>query len=154
VISAADPEGWFTNGFTYSGHPVACAAGLANIALMEREDICGHVRRMGPLLERRLQALRDLPIVGDVRGSHFMMCVETVADPSTGEPFPEEVNIGKRISDHCERLGLIVRPIGALNIISPPLILGEAEIEALAAILRWGIEATMADLAAEGLWRN
>jgi putrescine---pyruvate transaminase len=154
VISAADPEGWFTNGFTYSGHPVACAAGLANIALMEREDICGHVRRVGPLLERRLQALRDLPIVGDVRGSHFMMCVENVADPSTGEPFPEEINIGKRISDHCERLGLIVRPIGALNIISPPLILGEAEIEALAAILRWGIEATMADLAAEGLWRN
>jgi Adenosylmethionine-8-amino-7-oxononanoate aminotransferase len=51
-------------------------------------------------------------------------------------------------------LGLIVRPIGALNIISPPLILGEAEIEALAAILRRGIEATMADLAAEGLWRN
>ncbi|HXU59531.1 MAG TPA: aminotransferase class III-fold pyridoxal phosphate-dependent enzyme, partial [Verrucomicrobiae bacterium] len=154
VISAPDPDGWFTNGFTYSGHPVACAAGLANIALMEREDICGHVRRVGPLLEQRLQALRDLPIVGDVRGSHFMMCVENVADPATGEPFPEEVNIGKRISDHCERLGLIVRPIGALNIISPPLILGEAEIEALAAILRRGIEATMADLAAEGLWRG
>jgi len=154
VISAPDPDGWFTNGFTYSGHPVACAAGLANIALMEQEDICGHVRRVGPLLEQRLQALRDLPIVGDVRGSHFMMCVENVADPATGEPFPEEVNIGKRISDHCERLGLIVRPIGALNIISPPLILGEAEIEALAAILRQGIEATMADLAAEGLWRN
>jgi Adenosylmethionine-8-amino-7-oxononanoate aminotransferase len=47
VISAPDPDGWFTNGFTYSGHPVACAAGLANIALMEREDICGHVRRVG-----------------------------------------------------------------------------------------------------------
>jgi putrescine aminotransferase len=154
VISAPDPDGWFTNGFTYSGHPVACAAGLANIALMDREDICGHVRRVGPLLEQRLQALRDLPIVGDVRGSHFMMCVENVADPATGEPFPEEVNIGKRISDHCERLGLIVRPIGALNIISPPLILGEAEIESLAAILRQGIEATMADLAAEGLWRG
>ena len=154
VISAPDPDGWFTNGFTYSGHPVACAAGLATIDLMEREDICGHVRRVGPLLEQRLQALRDLAIVGDVRGSHFMMCVENVADPATGEPFPEEVNIGKRISDHCERLGLIVRPIGALNIISPPLILGEAEIEALAAILRQGIEATMADLAAEGLWRH
>ena len=154
VISAPDPDGWFTNGFTYSGHPVACAAGLATIDLMEREDICGHVRRVGPLLEQRLQGLRDLPIVGDVRGSHFMMCVENVADPATGEPFPEEVNIGKRISDHCERLGLIVRPIGALNIISPPLILGEAEIEALAAILRQGIEATMADLAAEGLWRH
>ncbi len=154
VISAPDPEAWFTNGFTYSGHPVACAAGLATIAVMERDDICGHVRRLGPLLEAKLQALRDLPIVGDVRGSHFMMCVENVADAATGEPFPDSVDIGKRIADHCERLGLIVRPIGPLNIISPPLILGEAEIESLAAILRRGIEATMRDLRAEGIWRD
>jgi putrescine---pyruvate transaminase len=154
VISAPDPDNWFTNGFTYSGHPVACAAGLANIALMEREGICGHVRRLGPRLEAKLQGLRDLPIVGDVRGSHFMMCVENVADPATGEPFAEEVNIGKRISDHCEKLGLIVRPIGALNIISPPLILGEGEIDELALILRRGIEATMRDLASEGIWNG
>ena len=154
VISAPDPDGWFTNGFTYSGHPVACAAALANIALIEREDICGHVRRVGPLLEAKVQALRDLPIVGDVRGSHFMMCVENVADPATGEPFAEAVNIGKRIADHCERLGLIVRPISPLNIISPPLILTEAEIEELAALLRQGIEASMRDLEAEGIWRR
>jgi putrescine---pyruvate transaminase len=151
TISADDPNGWFTNGYTYSGHPIACAAALANIALMEREDICGHVRKVGPYLENKLNELRDLPIVGDVRGCRFMMCVENVADPSTGEPLPEKANIGKRIADHCEKLGLIVRPIGALNIISPPLILDEAQVDELAGILRKGIEAAMRDLKREGL---
>ena len=80
VISAPDPDAWFTHGFTYSGHPVACAAGLKNIEIMEREDICGHVRKVGPYLEKRLRDLYGLPIVGDVRGRNFMMCTENVAD--------------------------------------------------------------------------
>jgi len=151
AMSAADPDGWFTNGFTYSGHPVACAAGLANIALMERDDICGHVRKVGPYLEKKLNELLDLPLVGQVRGRHFMMCVENVADKATREHLPEAANIGKRISDHCERLGLIVRPLGALNVISPPLTLTEGQIDELVGILRQGIEAAMQDLKREGL---
>jgi adenosylmethionine-8-amino-7-oxononanoate aminotransferase len=151
TISASDPDGWFTNGYTYSGHPIACAAGLANIALMEREDICGHVQKVGPYLEAKLNELRDLPIVGDVRGKRFMMCVENVADQATGELFPNEVDIGRRISRHCEEMGLIVRPIGALNIISPPLILTRAQVDELTGILRRAIEATMADLRRDGL---
>jgi putrescine aminotransferase len=151
TISAADPDGWFTNGYTYSGHPIACAAALANIALMEREDICGHVRKVGPYLEAKLNELRDLPIVGDVRGKHFMMCVENVADPKTGALFPDEIDIGRRISNHCEARGLIVRPIGALNIISPPLTLTKEQVDELTAILRQSIEAAMTDLRREGL---
>ncbi len=151
VISSPDPDGWLSMGFTYSGHPVACAAANANIALIEREDLCGHVRRVGPYLEEKLHELHDLPIVGDVRGSHFMMCVENVADPQTGKHFPDKVNIGKRISDHCERLGLIVRPIGPLNVISPPLVLTREQIDDLVAMLRAGIVATLDDLKAEGI---
>ncbi len=150
VISAPDPDGWFTNGYTYSGHPIACAAALANIEVMERDNLCGHVQEVGPYLMERLNSLRDLPIVGDVRGHQFMMCVENVANPATKELFPDEVNIGKRIADHCEKLGLIVRPIGALNIISPPLVLTRAQVDELVGILRQSIEATMADLKAEG----
>ncbi len=89
--------------------------------------------------------------MGDVRGKRFMMCVENVADPVTGELFADDVDIGRRISNHCEKLGLIVRPIGALNIISPPLILTRAQIDELVGLLRQGIEATMADLRREGL---
>jgi adenosylmethionine-8-amino-7-oxononanoate aminotransferase len=121
---------------------------------MEGEDICGHVRKVGPISRlTKLNELRDLPIVGDVRGHRFMMCVENVADQTTGELFSEEVDIGRRISRHCEGLGLIVRPIGPLNVISPPLILTKAQVDELAGLLRQGIEATMVDLRKEGLLR-
>jgi adenosylmethionine-8-amino-7-oxononanoate aminotransferase len=109
---------------------------------------------MGPYLEKKLNELLDLPIVGQVRGSHFMMCVENVADKKTREHLPDEVDIGKRISVHCERLGLIVRPLGALNVISPPLTLTEAQIDELVGILRQGIEASMQDLRKEGVLKN
>ena len=154
AMSTADPDGWFTNGYTYSGHPVACAAALANIALMEREDLPGHVREMGPYLGAQLRTLLELPIVGEVRGRQFMMCVENVMNKETREHFPDEVNIGKRISDHCERLGLIVRPLGALNVISPPLTLSKEEVDELVSLLRQGIEATLADLKAEGHYKG
>jgi adenosylmethionine-8-amino-7-oxononanoate aminotransferase len=121
---------------------------------MERDDICGHVRKTGPYLEKKLKELLDLPIVGEVRGSHFMMCVENVADKKTREHLPDAVDIGKRITNHCERLGLIVRPLGALNVISPPLTLNEPQIDELAGILRQAIEASMADLRKEGVLKH
>jgi adenosylmethionine-8-amino-7-oxononanoate aminotransferase len=80
-----------------------------------------------------------------------MMCVENVADKQTRAHLPESANIGKRISDHCERLGLIVRPLGALNVISPPLTLTETQIDELVDLLRKGIEAAMHDLRKEGV---
>ena len=68
--------------------------------------------------------------------------------------FPDEVNIGKRISDHAERLGLIVRPIGALNVISPPLILSRAQIDELVEMLGKSIQNTVDDLRKEGLYKS
>lgn len=150
VVAAPDPDAWFTHGFTYSGHPVACAAGLKNIEIMESRDICGHVRKMGPYFEKRLQSLRELPLVGDVRGSHFMMCTEYVANRATREVLPDGVNIGKRISDHCEKHGLLIRPLGHLNIMSPPLVMSEAQVDELVAGLAAGIRAAADDLVREG----
>ncbi len=148
------PGAVFSHGYTYSGHPVSCAAALANIDLMEREDICGHVRRVGPYLEERLQTLADLPIVGDVRGKCFMMCIENVADRDTKEMFPADVEIGRRISKACDARGLLVRPIGHLNVLSPPLILSTDQIDWLVDTLRAGIEEVMSELNREGLWQN
>jgi adenosylmethionine-8-amino-7-oxononanoate aminotransferase len=152
----ADPavEGAFSHGYTYSGHPIACVAALKNIEIIERDDICGHVREVGPHLEEQLATLSDLPLVGDVRGSHFMMCVENVADKETKELLPESVNIGKRIADHCEERGVFVRPVDHLNVISPPLILTRDQIETIAGTLRESILATMDDLVREGLWKG
>ena len=155
VISVPQAEGaMFTHGFTYSGHPVGCAAGNKNIEIIEREDICGHVREVGPYLEQQLATLLDLPIVGDVRGKNFMMCIENVADKETKELLPAEVRIGNRIADHCQKRGLIVRPIAHLNVLSPPLILTKEQIDTMVAILRESITAAMDDLVREGLWHN
>ena len=155
VISVPQAEGaLFTHGFTYSGHPVCCAAGLKNIEIMERDDICGQVRKLGPYFEQQLETLRDLPIVGDVRGKHFMMCVENVANKETKEIFPPEVKIGGRIARHAQQRGVIVRPVAHLNVLSPPLILSSGQIDTIIAVLRESIEATMDDLVREGLWQG
>lgn len=155
VLRAPNEENPFlSHGFTWSGHPVCCAAALANIEIIEREGILAHVREVGPYFEKQLATLRDLPIVGDVRGSHFMLCVENVADRETKQLFAEEVNIGQRIADHSQERGLIVRPLGHLNVISPPLILDRDEIDSLVAILRESILATMDDLTREGSFRH
>jgi len=155
VISIPQAEGaMFTHGFTYSGHPVSCAAGLKNIEIIEREDICGHVREVGPYLEQQLATLLDLPIVGDVRGKYFMMCIENVANKETKELLPAEATIGKRIANHCQKRGLLVRPLAHLNILSPPLILTKEQIDTVVDTIRDSITATMDDLVREGLWNE
>jgi len=153
VISVPQAEGSvFAHGFTYSGHPVCCAAALKNIEIMEREDLCGHVRRVGPYFSERLATLSDLGIVGDVRGSHFMQCVENVADKETRELFDPSVHVGDRVANACEKRGLIVRPIAHLNVLSPPLVLTTDQIDWMVDVLREGIIEVQADLVAEGIW--
>ena len=146
TISEPGKGRYFAHGFTYSGHPVACAAALKNIEIIEREGVCEHVRDVGPYFMKRLAELKELPIVGDVRGSHLMACVENVANKETRALFPEQLDIGKRIADHAEALGLIVRPIGALNILSPPLVLTREHVDDLVAMLQEAIERTVSDL--------
>ena len=153
VLSTPQAEGaMFTTGFTYSGHPVCCAAGLKNIEIMEREDIPGHVRKVGRYFEKRLHELNELPLVGEVRGKGFMVCVESVANKDTKELLPREVDLAGRIAGHAQENGLIVRPIGHLTVMSPPLIMNEAQIDELVGILRGAIEATQDDLVREGIW--
>ena len=153
VISVPQAEGAaFTHGFTYSGHPVCCAAGLKNIEIMQRDDICGHVKEVGPYLESRLAELGRYPIVGDVRGKCFMMCVENVANQDTKALLPDEAHIGERIAEQCQKRGVIVRPIGHLNVMSPPLTMTKDEVDILISVLGESIEATMEDLQKESVW--
>ncbi len=155
VISVPQAEGaMFTHGFTYSGHPVCCAAALANIEIFEREDICGHVREVGPYFEERLATLAELPIVGEVRGRCFMDCVEYVADKETKELFPAEVKIGDRIARHAQDRGLIIRPLAHLNVLSPPLTLSREQIDFMVDTMRESTLATLDDLKKESLWNG
>lgn len=146
-----DPGRWFTSGYTYSGHPVCSAAALKNIEIIEREGLLQNAAEVGAYFEEQLGSLRDLDIVGDVRGKKLMMCVENVQNKETKELFPYEVNIGKRISDAAEKGGLIVRPIGHLNVMSPPLTLTKQDVDFLVGVLGEAISSVTRDLKSQGL---
>jgi adenosylmethionine-8-amino-7-oxononanoate aminotransferase len=141
----------FTNGYTYSGHPVACAAGLKNIEIMKRDKICEHVRDIGPYFMEQLKTLERFDIVGEVRGNHLMACVECNI---SGNPYAAEdvdMQAAGIVDKHCDALGLIVRPYEALCILSPPLIIDKQGVDTLVSILAQSIEKATADLAAQGL---
>ncbi|SNY94119.1 Adenosylmethionine-8-amino-7-oxononanoate aminotransferase [Cohaesibacter sp. ES.047] len=144
VISG--PGGTFLHGMTYSGHPAATAAGLANIALMEAEKLPEQVRTTGKSFENALKALCDLDIVGEVRGSHFMIGIEFVKDKATNAPFSPDEAVGLKIAQAAQKRGLIARPLGNILILSPTLILTEQMIAEIAAILRDSISEVMKTL--------
>ncbi len=131
----------FLHGMTYSSHPACCAAALANIAILEGEKIPEQVRTTGKIFENGLKALEDLDVVGEVRGSHFMMGIEFVKDKQTKEVFADEINIGKKVAQQAQSRGLIVRPLGNMAVLSPTLIMTEDQINQLCDILRASIEA-------------
>lgn len=139
VISDPGRGRYLPMGLTYAGHPVACAAALKNIEIIDNEGILEHVRDVGPYLIEQLETLKDLPMVGDVRGSHLMVCIEFVRDTATGEPYPYQIDIGKRVSNECDELGLIVRPVENLNIMSPPLIITRDDVDFIVETLRTAI---------------
>jgi len=135
MSEAADPaKPVFSNGFTYSGHPIACATAIANIEVMRREDICGHVRDVGPYFVERLRELRALPIVSAVRGDHLMACVECEIPGEVG-PTAGNQALAHRVDAYCELSGLLVRPYENLCIMSPPLVITRGEIDRIVDII-------------------
>jgi len=151
VISVPQADGaLFTHGYTYSGHPVSCAAAIKNIEIMEREQLCEHVMDMGAYFEAQVKSLEDLPIVGEVRGRKFMMCIENVANKESKELINPDAAVGNRIADHCQARGLIVRPLAHMNVLSPPLTLSKENVDFLVKTLRDSIEATTEDLKRDG----
>ncbi|MBB3139574.1 aminotransferase [Halomonas organivorans] len=142
--------GVLSTGFTYSGHPVSCAAALKSIEIIEREAICENVREVGPYLEQQLKTLSHHATVGNVRGSHFMMCLENVADKDTKELLPVEARVGDRIAFEAQKRGLIIRPVGHLNVISPTLIWSRETVDTAVAILDEALTAATESLKADG----
>lgn len=151
VMSEDGKQHCFTHGFTYCGHPVACAAALKNIEIIERENLLEHVQDVGPYFLEQLKTLLDLPIVGDVRGHHLMACVEFVADKKTRRLFPDEMDIGKFVSDYADESGLMLRPDINLNIMSPPLVVSRDDVDFIVSTLRASIKSAISDLLRKGL---
>jgi len=132
----------FVHGYTFAGHPIACAVALANIAVFEEEGILDNVREHAPAFRAMLESLRDLPIVGDVRGDGYFCAIELVRDKETKQTFsPDEAESLLRgyLSGEFFKRGLICRsddrgdPVVQL---SPPLIAGPEEFAEIHSVLR------------------
>ena len=121
----------FSNGFTYSSHPVSCAAALKNIEIMERENIFGHVKSVAPHFQARLAKFAEFDIVGDVRGMGLLGCIEGIASENLDERQRLEIDyeFGSRIDEKCEARGLIVRPLINMCVFSPPLTITTEQID-------------------------
>ena len=133
----------FANGFTYSGHPVACAAALKNIEIIESEKLLENVQTLAPYFQEQLRSLSDISIVTDVRGYGLMACVECDNDAVSPN---DDLAIGERIDAYCQELGLIVRPIYNMCVMSPPLTVTKQQIDEIVSMLRKGLEKAAADV--------
>ena len=137
----------FWHGYTYTGHPTVCAAGLANLEIIEREKLVQKAREQGKYLAKKLNTLKDLPIVGDVRSQGLIGAVELVKDKTTKEMFPADMRIAQKTWEKALETGVITRVAGGNNIaICPPLIITKEQIDELVAALRYAILAVMAEL--------
>jgi putrescine aminotransferase len=134
----AGPDFALHHGFTYSGHPVVCAAGLANLDILEREQLVARSRTMGRYLARKLESLRRHAVVGDIRCVGLMAAVEFVLDQESKEPAPAE--FAARVRSVGLSRGVIVRASGNILALCPPLIIKEKEIDRLVASLDEAID--------------
>ncbi|MCF5705819.1 aminotransferase class III-fold pyridoxal phosphate-dependent enzyme [Pseudomonas syringae] len=112
------------HGYTYSGHPVACAAALAVLDIVEAEDLPGNAATVGTRLLEQLQPLTErYEVVGEVRGKGLMIALDLVVDKATRQPIDPAAGHASRIADEARRAGVLVRPIGNKIVLSPPLTL-------------------------------
>ena len=138
--------GEFEHGYTYSGHPVACAVGVANIELIRSLRLVEHVRDdVGPYLAEQFRLLGEHPLVGDAETCGLMAALLLVKDKASGAAFPDEVSIGMVCRGHCFANGLIMRAVGNRMIIAPPLVITRAQIDEMVALIRRCLDLTLAD---------
>ncbi|MCZ6911153.1 MAG: aminotransferase [Rickettsia endosymbiont of Ixodes persulcatus] len=147
------PDAMFAHGLTYSSHPIGCAVALKNLDILE-EGLLDHARAISGHFQASLKMLEDLPLVGEVRGVGLMSCIECVADRVHNNPLTLDLDVGKRIDKHCQELGLLVRPLINMCVMSPPLTITIPQIDEMTAILRTSIRRTMDELVREGLWHG
>lgn len=133
----------FFHGHTYSGNPLACAAGVANLEVFRKERT---LRRLQPKirhLARRLEGLRDSPWVGDIRQVGFMVGIELVRDRETREEFPARERVGHRVCLAARKRGVLIRPLGSVVTLVPPLAMETRHLDRLVEAAGSGIEGVL-----------
>ena len=140
-------KGMFAHGFTYSGHPTACAVALRNLRIIEDEGLLEQAAARGAYLLERLGELRRHELVGDVRGLGLVAGVELVADRATKKNFDPSAGVARRVWQETLASGAIVRPLsGDVLAMSPPFVITEAEIDRLVGALDTAVDRVGAEL--------
>ncbi len=143
--------GEFNHGYTYSGHPVSCAVGLANLAIMEREQLPQRVRDdIGPYLGRGFQKIGEHPMVGIAETCGFTAGLVLVKDKATRERFDEALAVGMLCRGHCFGNGLIMRAVGDRMIIAPPLTMTHSQIDEMLALIVLCLDLTYQEVKSNG----
>jgi putrescine aminotransferase len=148
--------GEFNHGFTYSGHPVACAAALENIRILQEEKLVDKVREdTGPYLKQKFEALGDHPLVGVAESCGFVAGLTLVRKKAANAhdcvPFDSTLDVGMICRGHMFNNGMIMRAVGDRMIIAPPLVMTHAEIDEMTDLIRSCLDATLADVIQRGL---
>ena len=139
--------GEFAHGYTYSGHPVACAVALANLDILAQEDLPGRVRDdIGPYLAAGFARLQDHPLVGHAEACGLVAGLVLVQDKATRQPFPAELEVGMICRGHCFGNGLVMRAVGDRMIIAPPLTMTRADVDELLRLVQKALDLTLHDL--------
>jgi len=127
-----DKGGEFTHGYTYSGHPATCAVAIENINIIQSEKLIENVtQNIGPYLRKKWHSLSDHPLVGETRIAGLMGALELVADKTSLERFDKKIGVGTICRDVCVNNGLVMRAVGDIMIIAPPLIITREQIDEL-----------------------
>ena len=145
VLSAG---GEYYHGYTYSGHPVACAVAIENLDIIQREGLIDRVRDdTGPYLTQDLaDVLADHPLVGEVRGFGLLAAIEIVSDRNTRERFKPDGYAAGLVRDHSINAGLMMRAVGETLILSPPLTWTRETIEEASAIVKSSLDKAAKEL--------
>jgi 4-aminobutyrate--pyruvate transaminase len=130
MVEQSKKIGTFGHGSTYSGHPVCAAVALRTLQIYEERNMLEHVRGLIPRFQQRLAALAGHPLVGEARlGGGLMGGVELVADKATKKAFDPKQTVGMKALLACQKEGLMIRAVGDVAILCPPLIITEAQID-------------------------
>jgi putrescine aminotransferase len=140
--------GEFNHGFTYSGHPVACAVALANLDLMQAQGLVQRVHDdLGPYRAEGFAGLKDHPLVGDAETCGLMGALQLVKhksdNPAACQAFDESLAIGMVCRGHCFREGLVMRAVGDRMIVAPPLVISRAQIDEMLGLVRRCLDLTL-----------
>ncbi|MGI9512620.1 MAG: aspartate aminotransferase family protein [Anderseniella sp.] len=138
--------GEFFHGYTYSGHPVACAVALENIRIMQDEKLVERAAAIAPYVEEKIGALSDHPIVGEVRVKGLIGAIELVRDKKTRARFDDLGRVGGICREHCFDVNLVMRACWDTMVFSPPLCITEAEVDEWASLTRKALDATLEDV--------